>query len=151
MCVCNIFSNRFEGLGVKWQDIPDDVRSKLENEFQTKVDKFRRCIDLLRILQSFGSLKYDWTKNQKLRESVLNAFCRNFVVKRVRNSLHNDGNSDKRIGPTPERFSSCVHYFGEAGMNWNELSWEMQDIIIGRSLQYCEAFSALELKNLRTG
>jgi hypothetical protein len=142
---------RFEEIGLNWQDIPDDIRLKLENKFEKSSDEFGRDIGLLWILKSFESLKYDWTKNKQIRESVLNAFCRIFDLKRVRNSLQNDGNSDKLISTSPESFLSCVSSFGSSGMNWNELSSEVKKIILGRSLQYCEIFSAFQLKNLLTG
>jgi hypothetical protein len=136
-------------MGLNWKDIPDDVRLKLENKFEKSSNEFGRDIGLLWILKSFESLKYDWTKNKQIRESVLNAFCRLFDLKRVRNSLQKD--SGKINVDTDERFSSCIYYFGSSGMNWNELSSEVKKIIIGRSLQYCETFSALRLKNLLTG
>jgi hypothetical protein len=143
--------HRFEEIGLNWQDIPEDVRLKLENRFETTVDKFGPGFDLQWILKYFVSLKYVWTKNKKLRESVSNAFCRIFDLQRGRNSLQKDGNSDKINVRSVGRFSSCVYYFGEAGMNWNDVSSEVKEIIIGRSLQYCETFSALQLKNLLIG
>jgi hypothetical protein len=86
-----------------------------------------------------------------VRESVLDAFRGIFDLKRVLPSLPKDENNERINLPTEERFSSCVHSFGEARMNWNELSSQVKEIIIGRSLQYCDTFSALELKNLLTG
>jgi hypothetical protein len=142
---------RFEEMGLNWKDFPDDVRIKLENKFEKSSDEFGRNFGLQWILKSFESLKYDWTKNKKLREGVLNAFCRLFDPKQGRNSLQKDENSDKLISTSPERFLSCVSSFGSSGMNWNELTSEVKEIIIGRSLQDCQIFSALQLKNLLTG
>jgi hypothetical protein len=136
--------------------MPNDVQSKLEEKFVEYGKDFGRgggvSLSLHKALESFGFLSYDWPKNKDLKNTILSTFCTLFDMKRVETFAEKGGNKDGLQNSSGESFFLCVHYFGKAGLNWNELSSEVRDTIIKGSLHLClsRSFNALQLSNLLT-
>jgi hypothetical protein len=122
-------------LKLKWKDIPDEVRGKIENEVVKNSGQFL-LIDFTTLLRAFHRLEYDWQSRSdpEMREIMLNSFVAAF------SNTVESGYKMERL------FALCISFLGKAGIQWNEIPSRLQETIFLQALKYSMTFTAWDLK-----
>jgi hypothetical protein len=121
----------------KWVKFsPDSQRIMMERSILTLQEE--NAVGLSSLLKGFHQIEYNWTETDSMKEAVFAAIVKHF-------------GSDKFDPQSGREFANIVYYLGQSGIQWKDLSKDVQDSLFDGISHYYKSFDEYGISNVIHG